>query len=672
MATSAPENGTPVQGDDESPQTVTEGKATILIPKVSTEGKPKDRAAQVFYNPIQQFNRDLSVLAIKTYGEEVVARREEQFKSRQAKQGRKRKRDDADNKGGDEARKNGQRSQETVPEAAPDTAPEAAPEGQASASAAEGNEFKSTFRILDALSASGLRALRYAHEIPFVTSVTANDLSASATESIRANVAHNGLEDKIQATNDDALALMYRAIAEDLSKKDKYGNPGRTHKYDVIDLDPYGSAAPFFDAAVQTVRDDGGLLCITCTDSALWAGHCYSEKTFALYGGIPVHGAHTHEVGLRLILNAVATSASRYGLYIEPLLSMSIDFYTKFFIRVTKSQQAVKYLGAKTMICYNCDGCGAYTVEHLMRSKPATNKSGNGMYYKHIAGQGPKTDRHCEHCGFKQHLSGPMYGGPLHSRDFVRRLLDQVAEADPSTYGTLQRLEGMLQTALEEEIPGPEPSDKLPKKDAEAAMIDHHPFYVMPGKMAGTLNCVCIPEDLMRGALGHLGYRVSRSHCKPGSIKTDAPWSTLWWIMTEWIRQKAPIKVSNIKPTTAAYKILSDAGIVGQPGDDDDTAEHKDKKKSSATDVDVDMEGTAEMPSNPDQLAAIELSGVESKEDGAEEVPKTEEELRKTLVFDDELARLGRQGRFSTGKKLVRYQSNPEKNWGPLTRAKAQ
>ena len=35
----------------------------------------------------------------------------------------------------------------------------------------------------------------------------------------------------------------------------------------MIDLDPYGSAAPFLDGAVQAV-ESGGLLCITCTDMA--------------------------------------------------------------------------------------------------------------------------------------------------------------------------------------------------------------------------------------------------------------------------------------------------------------------------------------------------------------------------------------------------------------------
>lgn len=39
--------------------TVTEGKATILFPKHN----------EVFYNPVQQFNRDMSIAAIRTWSE---------------------------------------------------------------------------------------------------------------------------------------------------------------------------------------------------------------------------------------------------------------------------------------------------------------------------------------------------------------------------------------------------------------------------------------------------------------------------------------------------------------------------------------------------------------------------------------------------------------------------
>jgi len=62
---------------------------------------------------------------------------------------------------------------------------------------------------------------------------------------------------------------------------------------DVVDLDPYGTAGPFIDGAVQCITDGGkidilqimlaytyflGLLCVTCTDLAVLATANYPEK----------------------------------------------------------------------------------------------------------------------------------------------------------------------------------------------------------------------------------------------------------------------------------------------------------------------------------------------------------------------------------------------------------
>jgi tRNA (guanine26-N2/guanine27-N2)-dimethyltransferase len=625
--------------------TVTEGKATILVPQGAKIGEDRGEVQQVFYNPIQQYNRDLSVLAIKTYGEMSLEKRKEQYESRIKKQGKKRKR-------GDDVQKPTE-STANPPQEEAQTIEEVAKTDEADASQPK-KEYKSSFRILDALSASGLRALRYAHELPFVTSVKANDLSDTAAESIRMNAKHNGLEDKITVTQGDALALMYHGIADDLSNRDKTGSPGRANKFDVIDLDPYGTAAPFFDAAVQSVRDDGGLLCITCTDSAVWAGHSYCEKTFALYGGIPIKGMHSHEAGLRLVLNAVATSAARYGLAIEPLLSLSIDFYTKFFIKVTKSPQSVKFLASKTMLVYSCDaGCGAWETQPMLRSKPAPNKKGSGAFFKHTMAQGPSADRHCEHCGIKMHINGPMYGGHIHSTEFIERLLEQIPKADRSIYGTMPRLEGMLRTALEENLPGPEIKEPVDPKDAQLAIVDHYPFFIIPSRLANVVSCVTPSEDMFRGALIHLGYRTARSHCRPGSIKTDAPWSTIWWVVTEWIRQKSPVKESSIKRNTAAWKILSDAGIVGQ--EKSETVEETTKDDSA-------MEGVEQQASSE---APVEASS-ETAPNGDDKAVPTELELRKTLVFDENLARLARR---RGEQKYVRYQMNPRENWGPLAKA---
>ncbi|KAG6038886.1 hypothetical protein E4U19_007932 [Claviceps sp. Clav32 group G5] len=655
-----------IERDGKQFRTITEGKATILVPQGAKVGEDNSDEPKVFYNPIQQYNRDLSTLAVKVYGRMLLDKRIENFNTKNAKKGKKRKRDEAEQNLGDS--KDSEATDKQVPET---QAPEKGVEEEEE-EGEDGHVYKPAFKILDGLSASGLRALRYALEIPFVTSVTANDLSPSATESIKQNAEFNGVTEKIKATNDDALAIMYRAVAAGLSKRDNRGNPSKAHKFDVIDLDPYGTAAPFFDAAVQAVRDDGGLLVITCTDSAVWAGHSYCEKAFALYGGVPVKGMHSHEVALRLILNAVASSGARYGLAIEPMLSLSIDFYTKVFIKVTRSPLAVKFLGAKTMLVYSCDaGCGAWETQPILKSRPHPNKKGSGSFYKHTMAQGPSADRFCQHCGFKMHVTGPMYGGRIHSQDFIHRLLDEIPNSSPEVYKTLSRLEGMLRTALEEYIPGPELPTDVDPKDAEAAVVDHTPFFFIPGKAASILSCATPPDDMFRGALMHLGYQVGRSHCRPGSIKTDAPWSTIWWVLTEWIKQKSPVKVSKFKDSMAAWKILHRAGIVGQQEkvNDGEKGEGVTTAASTSTTIgaDVEMSGIDdEKQGTKDAAPAQNENGSKENGDAATEKPVSEEELRKTLVFDDALVQLGRQ----KGTRYMRYQVNPHKFWGPMTRAR--
>lgn len=56
-----------------------------------------------------------------------------------------------------------------------------------------------------------------------------------------------------------------------------YSRRSNAARVDVVDLDPYGTAAPFVDAAIGCIAD-GGLLAVTCTDLAVLAGSQYPEK----------------------------------------------------------------------------------------------------------------------------------------------------------------------------------------------------------------------------------------------------------------------------------------------------------------------------------------------------------------------------------------------------------
>ncbi|KAK4100305.1 N2,N2-dimethylguanosine tRNA methyltransferase [Parathielavia hyrcaniae] len=665
-----PAEGQRIRHDNVVYTTVKEGLAHILIPEDSA--KDGQTVQQVFYNPIQQFNRDLTVLAMKAYGKERVQQKQAASKARGKFIDKKRKRkeqplterpakspklgetpaESAEAQVDTEMRDDavgepiGQSAEGEVAAAA-DTAAD-----KAGAPSNDGTEAKKEppipFTILDALSASGLRALRYAHEIPFVTSVTANDILKAAAQAIERNANHNGVRDKINISVDDALAHMYDIVVRELRRITLSKNkPSPSEKYDIIDLDPYGSAAPFLDAAVQAVRDDGGLLCVTCTDSGIWASNGYPEKCYSLYGGIPVKGWYSHEVGLRLILHAIETSAARYGLAMEPLLSLSVDFYSRVFVRIRRSPSMVKFQGGKNMVVYSCGGgCGAWTTQLLMKNKPAPNKKSSGLFYKHGFTRAPTTGTTCEHCGSTMHLAGPMYAGRIHSPEFVKSVIAEAEEASPEVYGTKERIRGMLQTALEEFLPSPEEmaadsseegdgTKKLKESltEAQVAAIDPYPFFFHPAQVSGVLRCASPSEAALRGALLGLGYRVTRSHCKPGSMKTDAPWPVIWHVFKEWIRQKAPVTENNIKPGSVAYRLLGLGKKVESP--------------------------------RPD---ATESGRQGDKQTGSPQSPKPDSRPTKSqeVVFDERL------GRYQDKGKYVRYQENPRENWGPMNRAKGK
>jgi tRNA G26 N,N-dimethylase Trm1 len=74
----------------------------------------------------------------------------------------------------------------------------------------------------------------------------------------------------------------------------------------------------------------------------LEVGPLLSTPSFSNYGGVCVSAEYSHEVALRLVLNSLASAAARYGRYITPLLSFSIDFYVRLFVRVNTQADKVK------------------------------------------------------------------------------------------------------------------------------------------------------------------------------------------------------------------------------------------------------------------------------------------------------------------------------------------
>lgn len=389
---------------------VTEGTATILFPA----------GGEVFYNPVQEFNRDLSIAVLSHFSAVWAAEQQTLLAKRAAARARA------------EAR---------LASAAVDGDPAAAVESAGPASASDAErvddppERYEGMTILEALSATGLRAVRYFNEIQGLRSVIANDMSPEAVAAIRRNVLYNKLDPSAQVTpnEDDATALMYR-------------HRGKTDRFAVVDLDPYGSAGPFLDSAVQAV-EEGGLLCVTCTDMAVLAGN-HGEACFAKYGSMSIRTAHCKEMAVRIILHSIASAAARFKRYIVPVMSTSIDFYCRVFVRVYTSAAEVKKAASKTALLYNCTGCHAYHLQRLGRVEV------QGKSTKYKAAIGPTVGPKCAECGGSFHLGGPLWAEPIHDREFVASVLDGV-QAKPGKFGTEQRLIGFLSVIGEELVDQP-------------------------------------------------------------------------------------------------------------------------------------------------------------------------------------------------------------------------
>jgi len=191
-------------------ETIVEGLAKVQF-----------RKGEVFYNPVQAVNRDLSVLVLQDF---VQTRRAELEEARRKRE----------------------------------LAAEAEKRELSGREKAFNSIAQEGFTVLEGLSATGLRSIRYKKEIEGLGKVIANDIDDTAYEAIRRNIALNdGVE--VDASMMDAVEIMMK-------------HRTKQTQFHIVDLDPYGSASVLLDSAVQAVAD-GGMLCVTCTDGPVLGGN---------------------------------------------------------------------------------------------------------------------------------------------------------------------------------------------------------------------------------------------------------------------------------------------------------------------------------------------------------------------------------------------------------------
>ena len=167
-------------------------------------------------------------------------------------------------------------------------------------------------RIWESLAASGVRSVRWLTETEAVEGLLATELNPEAHLYLQRNLRPWGIA---------------HALAQDARHPEIEG------RFDWVDLDPYGTPAPFLPAAVQRL-EEGGILSVTATDTAVLAG---PERDACLerYGARPLRTYLCREAGLRILLAHIAFVAAREGQGIHPLLCYGRDHHFRIYAQLT-------------------------------------------------------------------------------------------------------------------------------------------------------------------------------------------------------------------------------------------------------------------------------------------------------------------------------------------------
>jgi tRNA (guanine26-N2/guanine27-N2)-dimethyltransferase len=318
--------------------------------------------------------------------------------------------------------------------------------------------------ICEPLTSSGIRGVRFAVEIRGVKKVLIGDINERAFNLAKHNVRLNGLQERVTVQHKDANCLL-----------SCHGAPHK--RFDVVDLDPFGSPVPYLDSAVRALRNNG-LLAVTATDLAPLCG-VHSKACVRKYGGKPLRTEYCHELAVRLLTGCIATLAAKHDISISVVFSHCTDHYIRVYAEIAygakKADESVKNLGY-VLHCFNC----------LHR------ETAKDPFTKHI--------EKCPECGSKMDYSGPLWLERIFDRQFCELM------AKENTHKAF-RNSGKIAKLL-----------SLAKGEAEAQAT----YYVLD-KISDKLALPVPSVDAMLQILRDSGFQAFPTHFNSRGIRTGAP-----------------------------------------------------------------------------------------------------------------------------------------------------
>jgi len=246
-------------------------------------------------------------------------------------------------------------------------------------------------------------------------------------------------------------------------------------RFDLVDLDPFGSPAPFFDSAVRATQD-GGVVAATATDMGPLTG-ARAAAGFRKYGVTLIKTEFEKEIAARTLAGCLAATAARIGLGVEIAFTHVIDHYARIYANITKGKKnansSMKFLG---FVEY-CQSCLLRNSRNSLQSLCTT----------------------CESCGERKLIIGPVWTGKLWNPILVERMIKRTPLLVSNRLSEIQRLLSLIEE--EDEAPA---------------------FHYRMDVLSAKLKMKPLKMQSFLGALRGNGYVATRSHFDPSAFRTNA------------------------------------------------------------------------------------------------------------------------------------------------------
>ncbi|MBT5200477.1 MAG: tRNA (guanine-N1)-methyltransferase [Thaumarchaeota archaeon] len=234
--------------------------------------------------------------------------------------------------------------------------------------------------MLEGLSGIGARGLRVVKEIG-IENLVINDLNPNALKMAEHSANLNELKN---------VEFSEKEVCRFFSKYSRKGERGS-----IVDIDPFGSPAAFFDCGLRATMH-GGILSTAATDLQVLNG-LFQEACKRKYGGIPVRTEYGNEIAIRLVLGCLRVVAARLGVEIIPMFVESEMHYYRTYVKVLNRPDQQENIG----YIIHCKSCG-----HRKTSLQQELK--------------------CELCESKTSIAGPLWIGKLFDKEFVENMSKEI------------------------------------------------------------------------------------------------------------------------------------------------------------------------------------------------------------------------------------------------------